>query len=153
MKDAAISVIALATSHETVVSQTVGMDHLDARTIAAITGEADLIARTRVEVMTPTRHEGDMIVTDESAPGVEAATITTVMSVTINQILATAETGTSVEVVGIVVVEAMVEGTIHVEMNRGAVLATSIELPQETSNSSNKRTHKTLAATYKIVSG
>ena len=155
MKDAAISVIKLVTLHETVVSLTVVMDHLAALTIAAaITGVADLVVRTRVEVMTLTSHVEGMIEIDVIVPEVEAVTITTVMSATIDLLLTTTEIGTTAEVVDIIVVEAMEGiGTIHVDANRGAVLATSIEVLQETSLSSIKRSHKTQVATCKIVSG
>lgn len=156
MKDAAISVIALAISHETVVSLTVVMDHLGAPKIVTITGAADLTARTRVEVMTHTSHVEGMIEIDEIVPGVEAVTITTVivMSATIDHRLTTTKIGTTAEVVDMIDVEVMEgTGTILAEMNRGAVLATSIEVPQETSLSSIKRSHKTRVATYKIVNG
>ena len=156
MKDAAISVIALATSHETAVNLTVVMDRLDAPKIATITGVADLTVRTRVEVMTLTSHVEGMIEIDEIVPGVEAVTITTVivMSATIDHRLTTTEIGTTAEVVDMIDVEVMEGiGTILVEMNRGAVLATSIEVLQEMSLSSIKRSHKTRVATYKIVNG
>ena len=155
MKDAAISVIKLVTSHETVVSLTVVMDHLAALTIAAaITGVADLVVRTRVEVMTLTSHVEGMTEIDVIVQGAEAVTITTVMNATIDLLLITTEIGTTAEVVDIIVVEAMEGiGTIHVDANRGAVLAISIEVLQETSLSSIKRSHKTQVATCKIVSG
>ena len=155
MKDAAISVIALATSQETAVSLTLVMDHLAALTIAAaITGVADLVVRTRVEVMTLTSHGEGMTEIDVIVPGVEVVTITTVMSATTDLLLTTTEIGTTAEVVDIIVVEAMEGiGTIHVDATIGAVLATSIEVPQETSLSSIKRSHKTQVATCKIVSG
>ena len=155
MKDAAISVIALATLHETVVSLTAVMDHLAVLTIAAaITGVADLVVRTRVEVMTLMSHVEGMIVIDVIVLEVEAVTITTAMSATIDLLLTTTEIGTTAEVVDIIVVEAMEGiGTIHVDANRGVVLATNIEVLQETSLSSIKRSLKTQVATCKIVSG
>ena len=153
MKDAVISVIALATSHETVVSLTVVMDLPDVTTIATITGVAGPVARTRVEVMTLTNHVGGMIEIDEIVQGAEAVNITTVMSATIGRHLITAETGTTAEVVDIVVVEATVGiGTILVVMSRGVVQAISIEVLQASLNSI-KRSHKTRVATCKIVSG
>ena len=145
--------IAQATSHETVVSLTLGMDRLDAHTIAAITGEADLIARTHAVVMTLMSHEGGMIVTDESALEVEAATITTVMNVNTSHILVTAETvtgTTAAEELDIIVVEATEEES--ADMSRGVVLATSLEVLQEIS-SSNKKNRKTGVAKHKMTSG
>ena len=154
MRDAAISVIALVTSLETVVSLIMVMDHLDALKIATITGVADLIARTLVEVMTLTSHVEGMIEIEEIVQGVEAVTIITVMSATIDQVLTTAETGTTAEVVDMVVVVATEGiGTILAETIRGAVLVISIEVRQQTSLNSIKRSLKTRAVTYKIVNG